>query len=311
MIDTISFQGHQVDYFEKSTRAKFFINYEERNNPYLITDHFQGKNYRAFHDLNRKLVRIELSLPKAVCGQNCFNYANAENYPLLEKIIYSIMGQFFRNPKFCWINRIDLGYVQKYDTEKEKELALEHYKNTRPHSQRVSKFKHQNYSTSSFYYTKNYSIKVYDKFAESKYDNCTWTTKNMLRFEKTYRTGEMKRLGMESTPYMGIPVPFFSLQQLMNDFKLTFQRWEFGTKIVPIVTEKGLLGVLQSVKILSPDIYKYIETAKIASPSTFKRLKKIKSEAYKPKDLDFKVEIPPEFYDSWKLFFQSKKIQRI
>lgn len=73
---------------------------------------------------------------------------------------------------------------------------------------------------------------------------------NMLRFEKTYRTGEMERLGMQKTPHYGIHIDSFDVGTLVHDFETVFAKWEQRANPV-IVNAKGMLGLVAIVDALT------------------------------------------------------------
>jgi len=305
MIDTLRLSGHNL-YF------KFPFDYEryqviKKKGGQIVVPVFQAldhrvngvSQYRVHYAPSTGMVSVEFNPHKLIFTDNIYNY---EKDPLVLGRFISTCANYFFAGGDCYVSRCDIGGVSVFDSPFVAAQTLESYRSTRPEGARVNKFKHQNYATSVFYSSKNWSVKVYNKGTEMKLPSGLDTVSGMpmlstLRFEKTFRFNEMKRLGMTVKPYYGVHLNDFSIGILLDNFFEVFTKWDFQK--TPYMTDVkgsiGLLSVLDNMGQLSE-----VESVGIVSRSTmFRYKKKKKLRADFVPTLSFEKNLPVDLQNKW------------
>lgn len=285
MIDTIRLRGPAVSYrlnwtFEKYYCFKTPSGDFEKIPITLIENKKDAKKrslYRVFYVPSANLMDVEINLGKLLLEHNVYNYCTSSLD--LDTLVRRVGACFFNSGDY-YIARIDLGHTQTYATKLEAQKTIDQYRHSRLPGAYSRKFKHQNYKDSVFYKSENWSIKVYDKYAEMVHSLGLEEAKkiipdeNVVRFEKTYRIGEMKRLGLQVDPYKGVHVDSFQIATLMNDYLSTFGKWEFSS--TPHITDaKGVIGLISYLDNLGQ--LSELEAANIVSKSSLWRYRREKT----------------------------------
>lgn len=236
MLDTIRLVGSSLGTNVKTSVTKYTSYVRENGVEKIASVHLNDKKgypYRAFLDPNYNTLTVELNPHKILFGENIYNYC--QDVYALRNLVFGVAHSFFPHGD-CFVSRADLGGVVTYDSRNKADNVLEQYRTTKISGARVKKFRHQNYVGSAFYYTKNWSAKVYNKGLEvlksgpqpeGLYPFALYDT---LRFEKTYRAGEFERLGMRKTPFRGVHLHEFDFGIWYNDFNTFFLNWERESK---------------------------------------------------------------------------------
>jgi len=285
MIDTIRFRGPAVSYRLNWTFEKYYC-FRTPSGDFekipitLIENKKDAKKrslYRVFYVPSANLMDVEINLGKLLFEHNVYNYSVSSLD--LDMLIRRVGSAFFASNDY-YVSRIDLGHVQTYASRLETQKVIDQYRHSKLPGAYSRKFKHQNYKDSVFYKTENWSVKVYDKFAEIVHSLGVEVAKqllpdeNMVRFEKTYRIGEMKRLGLQVDPYKGVHIDSFQVAVLMNDYMDVFGKWEFSA--TPHVTDaKGVIGLISYLDNLGQ--LSELEAAGIVSRSSIWRYRKEKA----------------------------------
>lgn len=305
MIDTIRICGNSLYYKFKADYTTYTVIKRKKGD--LVVPSFQSENkkrdgvsiYRVFHNMAHGNVSVEFNPHKLIFGNNIYNYE--QNFQVLDRFVHHIANHFFSGGH-CYISRLDLGGVVDYGTPHLATTHIESLRGTRLSGARIATYKNQSYKTSVFYKSQNWSIKVYNKGAEMKLPDGLdkihgMSLNSTLRYEKTYRFGEMKRLGMEAVPYFGIPINQFSTKPLLEDFYRVFQQWE--RQSIPYMTEArgviGLLSVLDNAGLLSE-----VEATGVTSRwSTYRYRKEKQNRPELQTFVEFKDNVPDDLKRKW------------
>lgn len=252
MLDTIRLTGSSLGTNLKYETSKFvtYRNNKTGTERYALVDMTasKGSPYRAFYDPNNLTLTVELNPHKILFGENIYNYCQNSNS--LRYLVHSVAASFFPSSD-CYISRADLGGVQTFENPGRALEVLEQYRRAKIEGARVAKYRHQNYTSSAFYYTRSWSAKVYNKgvdmFRNSEQpEGYPFDLYSTLRFEKTYRSDEFKRLGMKKTPFRGVHVHEFKFDVWHDDFMTFFSNWQ--RQATPYyTTEKGMKGLLSVI----------------------------------------------------------------
>jgi len=254
MLDTIRLVGSSFNTNVKTSVTKYVSYVRDNGTERLAMVHMNDKKgfpYRAFLDPNYNTLTVELNPHKILLNDNIYNYCSS--VPDLRGLVTAVAHSFFPYGD-CYVSRADLGGVVTYENRFQADTTLEQYRTTKISGARVKKFRHQNYVGSAFYYTKNWSAKVYNKGQEMftnavQPEGYPFDLYNTLRFEKTYRSGEFERLGMKRTPFKGVHLHQFDFSAWYEDFNTFFTNWEREAK--PYMTQMegthGLLHVLDQM----------------------------------------------------------------
>jgi len=245
-------------------------------------------DWRAWYYPGRETVRVEFSLPKLLFGTNSLNYALS---PFELGRLVSAAGDSFFAAGSYFVSRCDLGFVVYYDNYSKASSVVDTFRQARLPGARKNSYQHQNYADSVFYKSTNWSIKIYNKGLEQGVTP-GWPNDYLLgalRAEKTFRSREMARLGMECVPFNGIPINSFSVQLLYDNLVNVFSGWQrkLPTHIPGLTGQLGLLSILDRMGQLSQ-----VESAGLTSKSTLHRYNKAKAE-FVP-DLDFDIPTSPD-----------------
>lgn len=296
MVDTICFVGNPIHARWDFDLEKYTA-WKRKDGTEVLTEVLYKKtdNYRVFYSPSYNRARVECNLGKILFKKNIFNYEKNSN---ILNLLCRRLGDFFFQPHSYYISRCDIGAVRVFADNLAAARVIEGFRNARPEGSRLTKFKHQNYADSVFYYTKNWSIKVYNKGAEMRKnkEDTTEADDRTIRFEKTYRTGEFERLGMQKTPTYGVHIDSFDIAHLVDDFFNVFTKWE-QKQAGTIVRGKGVLGCLAILDNLG-----HIDDAVangVVSRSSLSRYNRIKSKTvdllHSDRTIKFDNNLPPEF----------------
>jgi len=311
MIDTIRFRG-------PSTAARFDFKMEKyyvfRNSdseleyiPLTLIENKKDEKkrsiYRLFFSPSTDTLEVELSLPKALFGSNSFNYTNSVLD--LNQIIRHV-GDFFFSRNNYYVTRVDLGHVFYSESDAAKKRLIDSFRHSRLPGAYARSFKHQNYADSVFYKTKNWSIKVYDKYAETVHLYGEDEAKKMLpnpnivRMEKTYRMNEFKRLGLHVEAYKGCFIDEFDISILFDDYFTTFENWDKTTKVYN-TDKKGALGLLNIID--NAGLLSEIENSGVVHRQTIYRYRKAKrADVVDDFSIPYIQNISPEDLRKWKYY---------
>jgi len=285
MLDTIRLTGSSLSSNMDFEVTKYFSYHNKRTGieKTAVVHLTQGKNspYRAFFDPNYNTLTVELNPHKILFGYNVYNYSQHPN--TINHLVHSVANCFFSSGD-CFISRADLGGVVTYENPGRALEVLEQYRRAKIEGARVAKYRHQNYTDSVFYYSKNWSAKVYNKGielfnkAEQPEGSIPFDTYSTLRFEKTYRSGEFERIGMKKQPYKGVHIDDFDFVAWYADFRDFFTGWQHQATPY-FTTEKGMKGLLSVVDQLGhlndvaamgvvsrTTVYRYRKEKKVNSP---------------------------------------------
>lgn len=302
MIDTLRLSGPAGGYLHEWDYTKYY-SYKNKKGDWETTETVEVKKtdkYRLFYRKSHDRLDVELNVGKILFPLNCYNFA--QNEKDIEILVRAFHGCFFA-PSCGYVSRVDLGAVRVYDSHAESVQQLERYKRARFMGGRMAQYKSQNYEHSAFYRQSGGAFKVYHKGFEqklvnkkdidfsSKYSVASYGVDltRMLRFEKTYRSDAMKRLGMTSVPYMGIPIDSFDAFLLVNDFWNRVLNWDFADA-PSIVTEKRILGICQMLD--QNGLLSDAEKDGLLSRSTLSRFRKLKKQQVSISQPDFFENIP-------------------
>jgi len=286
MIDTVRLCGYGRFYNFKKTFERFVGFNRSDGTEYVIEQEVEkvpGK-YVARYSPSEDIMRVEFNIGKLIFEN--YNVYNYEKNPAVLLALLQKFGQYFFGNNPFYVARIDIGGVCTYPNTDTATNTLNRMRSARPPGARINKFKHQNYSDSVFYYSKNWSIKIYNKGIELKESKelpsfSAFDLHSTLRFEKTYRFNELNRLGRpfgrnKVTPNMGILFKDFDLRLVMDDFFQVFQDWDFvasGT----IEKDSGLRGVVALLGALdAKGALSEVEAAGVVSQSSMYRYRKSK-----------------------------------
>jgi len=287
MIDTIRFEGKSL-YYKFDLSYEKFVGYRKKTDKGVTVEKIQQLAvedrkgyYRVYYNPNNQQVSVELNIQKLIFKK--YNHYNYEKEPhILLTLIRHFGSYFFANDDY-YISRIDLGTVATYENSTEAALVLDKYRYSKPKGARSGKWRFQNFGTSVFYPTKNYSIKVYNKGAEYSHNNVPKEgfpidLDSTLRFEKTYRIGEMKRIGLQTRPYMGCHIQSFELDKLIKDYYHVFDTWTLFTN--PVKFDNDMKGQMLMISVMDSQgiLEELIDKGVVKKTSAFK-YKKLKKEA--------------------------------
>lgn len=286
MIDTIRFRG-PAEYYAFDWDYSRFVGFKTKDNKKEYVNEIliqKTPNFRVWYYPASDTIDVECNPHKIIYGDNVYNYSDSGG--ALNALVRQFGNYFYRSGTY-FVTRCDIGGVHTYDNPLESSRVLEGYRRARFPGARMSKFRHQNYADSVFYSTQNWSIKIYNKGAEMKGSADLFKDFDLystLRFEKTYRFREMKRLGMNIETARGVNIDEFDVQILLDDFFDQFGNWDFAQ--TPHVTDQrgvmGLLSVIDQSGLLSE-----VEALKVCSRSTVYRYNKMKKSMVQNKKLYF------------------------
>lgn len=232
MIDTIRLVG-DADYYRFSYTYERFTGIktkdgEERISQVLVEN--KKGVHRVFYTPSNHQIVVELNPHKLMFQDNVYNYEI--NSAILNDFIRGIGAIYFRSNSY-YVARVDIGGVTTFPNPMETAATLEKFRQTRIPGARVARFKQQNYASSVFYASKNWSIKIYNKGVEMHIDaqdapehklekgklvpnpdyikpelrernRLGFDLLSTVRVEKTYRFREMERIGLQEA-VKGIP----------------------------------------------------------------------------------------------------------
>jgi len=252
MIDTVRISGPAGLHRWKYELEKYYA-YKKKGKKEVIQQQLvankKGK-FRVFYSPAQERIDVEFNLGKLLFNYNVFNYEKSTSRLLL---LLARCGEYFFSRGDFFISRLDIGGVFDAGDINNGRAIIETFRRTRVPGGRIRKYKHQNYEDSVFYKSENWSVKVYLKgpemmkvYKQAQVETVCGVIDAMplVRFEKTYRSGEFERLGMEKTPYWGIHVSDFDLDIVMRDFYKVFEGWE-RQRADHFVDLKGAMGALQ------------------------------------------------------------------
>lgn len=248
----------------------------------------KGFPYRAFLDPNYNTLTVELNPHKILFHDNIYNYCQDVNS--LRSLVFGVASSFFPHGD-CFVSRADLGGVVTYANRFDADCTLEQYRTTKISGARVKKYRHQNYIGSAFYYTQNWSAKIYNKGLEMfrgspQPEGYPFDLYNTLRYEKTYRSGEFERLGMKKVAFKGVPLHAFDFGVWFDDFNTFFESWEREAKpymsnmtgrstthkLLHVIDKLGQLDNVASMDIVHRStIWRYKQKKKKLLKESFKR----------------------------------------
>jgi len=269
----VSYRNHK-----KNTENIPVFQYQNRKGLYV------ARYYQATNEIS-----VQFNIPKVIFGTNALNYESS--FVRLDNLIACFGSYFFPSGDY-YVSRIDIGGVVTYPDKISADAVIERFRYAKLPRARTRSYKHQNYESSVFYSTRNWSFKCYNKGAELRHtkefdmvsQSVVWDLDCTVRVEKTFRFNEMKRLGYEVTPRKGVFIENFTTEYLLQDFIDTLQDWSLtatpwlnehkGVKgLVSIIDQQGLLSeAYASGKISKSTYYRYIREKKAAAqaPKDFK-----------------------------------------
>lgn len=277
MIDTLRISGNQFNLKIKPTES---ILYREKDG--IITP-LQSKliteKYRIFETKNG-MVTVELSVPKLLFGHNGLNYLVGE-YKMMENLINNIGNYFFKGN--WYISRIDIAAVVMVE---DIQTELKFYREFKQRTARIGKYNHQNYKDSVFYFSKEYAMKIYDKYKESK----NILHKNLLRYEMTIRSSMLEKiLKTSKKPYYGIRSVDMDYKKIVDYFFDRFQNYAVKRKVKEV---RGKITPLQkamiTIKENNPELFRQMVSEKAVSRQTITRMTRHVIETKEVKILDIK-----------------------
>lgn len=277
MIDTIRLTG---DGFKLNIMPTESILYREKNGEiYPLQSYLTTPKFRIFQK-KAGSTTIELSVPKLLFGENGLNYLVGE-YRKMETLVNNI-GEFFFNGSF-YISRIDIGAVVMVDDIK---TELKFYREFKQRTSRISKYNHQNYADSVFYFSKEYAMKIYDKYKESKNEK----HRNLLRYEMTIRSAMLEKiLDEKKKPYYGIRSDKMDYKKIVDYYFERFQNYavkktvkEVRGNITPL--QKAMLTIKEN----NPELFRQMISEKAVSRQTIARMQRHVIDTKEVKILDWK-----------------------
>jgi len=237
------------------------------------------KTHRYFYDPVQKKFSIEANASKLIYGDNWTNWGG-DAHSLVAPLL-SIARHFYSSFDSCEVSRLDLGFVQDFGSAKAAAAVLESFRRSRPPRVRTVKAATQmhSYKDSIFLPTRNWSIKIYNKGAEQRvteYCKDAYLS-GVLRFEKTYRSGEIARLHRADNKAFGILeddkrvyIDELQPQLLIDDFFSTFQNWERMTWATDDGQMKNSSALLARLEQLGENM-QLVENSGMVSRSTMYR----------------------------------------
>jgi len=314
MIDTLRICGDKTRYNFNADFSRF-IGYRKKDGTEKIVELLVEKNeyYQVFVNPGAGKVTVQLNPHKILFGLNIFNYE--ENPVWLHQLVRHCANYFFGNSD-CYVSRLDIGGVVTYKNQTEAIKVLERFRGTRVPGGSLKKYRHQNYADSVFYWSRHWSIKIYNKgvemgctpdMTEAQLEKAGTTNEKILadrspagfdllatlRYEKTYRFRELERIGslpyqkahpqhkavtdMPVKPNWGVHIDDLRMDLIMYDFKNIFEKWDFAA------SESLHPGELKGVHTLLYALDKLgklseLESLKAVSTSTMGRYRKKKRE---------------------------------
>lgn len=263
MIDTIRLTG---DDFKLNFQPSESILYREKNGEiYPLQSFLTTPKFRIFQK-KAGSTTVELSVPKLLFGENGLNYLVGE-YQKMQTLVENI-GNFFFKGDF-YISRIDIGAVVMVDDVK---TELKFYREFKQRTARVSKYNHQNYADSVFYFSKEYAMKIYDKYKESKNEK----HKNLLRYEMTIRSSMLEKiLSEKKKPYYGIRCDKMDYKKIVDYYFERFQNYAVRKTVKEV---RGDITPLQktmlTIKENNPELFRQMISEKAVSRQTIARMQR-------------------------------------
>lgn len=263
MIDTIRLTG---DGFKLNFQPSESILYREKNGEiYPLQSYLTTPKFRIFQK-KAGSTTVELSVPKLLFGENGLNYLVGE-YKEMQTLVENIGNFFFKGN--WYISRIDIGAVVMVDDVK---TELKFYREFKQRTARVSKYNHQNYADSVFYFSKEYAMKIYDKYKESKNEK----HKNLLRYEMTIRSSMLEKiLDEKKKPYYGIRSDKMDYKKIVDYY---FERFENFAVKKTVKEVRGNITPLQKAMITirenNPELFRQMVSEKAVSRQTITRMQR-------------------------------------
>lgn len=269
MIDTLRLTGSGKHYRFKPSYSKYTVFKRDGKPEYIQGIQLeQTGNYRCFYSPSHDNATVEFNASKIIFRDNWTNYAN--NSIAIDTII-RVFSEYFFFRRTCYIARIDLGFVQDFMTEERANEVLEMFRGARFPGARKAKFLNQAYDGSVFYSTRNWAVKIYNKGREQKMPQ-GHPLRSVLRYEKTYRFNELKRIGMPVTPTKGVLVRDFDSTAILTEFWQLWTGWDLQAKPYQVSGLKGSAALLQVIE--QSGLLGVLETQNSVSRSTIWRYKK-------------------------------------
>lgn len=302
MIDTIRFKGMQTRYNFTADYSRF-IGYRRKDGTEKVVEVCVEKNehYQVFLNPNEGTVTVQCNPHKSIFGINAFNY---EKNPVLLKQFVRLVASYFFDNGDCWVSRIDIGGVTTYEDIDKAKSVIERFRGTRVPGGSIKKYRHQNYPSSVFYWSRHWSIKIYNKGVEIGYkeeDEIKKRSPNgfdllkTVRYEKTYRFRELERVGslpyqkinpdhkkytdMPVKPNWGIYIDDLQMDLILFDFEEIFKKWDFAASdsveagslkglnaLLHVVDKKGALSEAESMGYISRSSLQRYRAAKKKNP---------------------------------------------
>jgi len=278
MIDTISFSGTLQNSHFEADLSKYYVSVR-KDGKFWLQDTQQQKGFHYFCRYQPSYDRftVELNLHKVLFEVNAYNYCQS---PTILNDLVRFAGEAFFLPGKYHVKRIDIGGVKEFADYDDALNNLETYRNARADGFSLKKAIAQNYAESAWYPHRNWSAKIYHKGLEQGFKKGQKADvfpgidlARMLRFEKTYRPGELKRLGLYTIPWHGVPIRDFNIIPVLNDFYELFQNWKHTS--VPYVADGTGLHYLINIADNNGNL-KFIEQSGRVSRSTIYRYRKAK-----------------------------------
>ena len=184
---------------------------------------------------------------------------------MMENLINNIGNYFFKGN--WYISRIDIAAVVMVE---DIQTELKFYREFKQRTARIGKYNHQNYKDSVFYFSKEYAMKIYDKYKESK----NILHKNLLRYEMTIRSSMLEKiLKTSKKPYYGIRSVDMDYKKIVDYFFDRFQNYAVKRKVKEV---RGKITPLQkamiTIKENNPELFRQMVSEKSVSRQTITRM---------------------------------------
>jgi hypothetical protein len=221
MIDTIRLTGN-ADYYRFQKTYERFTGWKKASGEERIsTVMVENKKgvHRVFLTPSTNTMVVELNPHKLIFSDNVYNYEKSAG--VLNDFVRRVGSAYFSDSSY-YVARVDIGGCHTCENTIQAGQMVERFRSARIVGARTERFKQQNYKSSVFYSSKNWSLKLYNKGIEMKIGEdgeerhrVGFDLLSTVRAEKTYRFRELERIGIrDATKH--IPVNLSTNQTDIN-----------------------------------------------------------------------------------------------